>query len=110
MWDKPFNQEMLVDGIDIAVSCPEEDLEREFAAILTAFGIKFLNGQFPLNVKNTWGRYKENFCYYVKGGVVWRGPKSSTEERTWSCCRKCTFYGEEQEDISDESFAAIIGR
>lgn len=110
MWDEPFDTSMLIDGCEIAINCPEEDLERELAAILADYGITYPNGSKPTGEKYWW-RYKKDFCYFVQGTIAKRGPKSSTNDRPWSRFKKCTFYGEqEQEEISDESFYAILGR
>lgn len=110
MWDKPFSTEMLTGGGCVVVNCPDEDLEREFAAILTAFGINYPDGRSPISTKNVWSQYEEKFCYFIRGGAVRRGRKSDAKNHSWADSEKCTFYGEQTEDISDESFAAIIGR
>lgn len=109
MWDKPFDTAMLEGRSRVAINCQSEDLERELAAILTSFGITYPSGGNLLKEKS-WTRYMEDFCYYVEGSVAYRGPKSSIEEEPWDTYEKTTFYGEPQEDISDERFTAILGR
>lgn len=69
MWDKAFSTEMLIDGAEIAVNCPDEDLEREIAAILTAFGRTYPNGGSLLKDRH-WKQHEESFCYYVEGNIV----------------------------------------
>lgn len=108
MWDKPFDTTMLERHSKVAINCPNEDLERELAAILTSFDITYPNGR-DLLAEKPWEQYAEDFCYYVRGFVAHRGPKSSTEDEPWNTYEKTTFYGEQQEEISDESLAAILG-
>lgn len=112
MWDDPFNTKMLGEYKGIVVNCPEEDLERELAAILGAFGIKYPNGQSLLSSRNVWGAFGDKFCYFISGESARRGPKEHAEtDPYYGTFKKCTFYGEQlEEDISDESFFAIIGR
>lgn len=110
MWDTPFDTDMIGEHHKVVVNCPDEDLERELSAILTAFGITYPNGDNLLK-KSFWKEYMDDFCYYIDGLIVRRGPKHSAESGPWSKYEKTTFYGEQQaEDISEESFAAILRR
>lgn len=104
MWDDPFDTSMLNDDAKLVVSCPDQDLERDFAAILEASGIIYPDGSRPLS-QHYWERYKEDFCYYIRGSVVRYGSKDGSDDYR----DRCTFYGEQQDDISEESFVAIIG-
>lgn len=109
MWDTPFDTSML-DASPVVINCPNEDVERDLAAILTSFGIVYSDGSSLLRGRH-WDRYGEDFCYYVKGSVAYRGSKSSTQSKPWSSYTKTTFFGDQiDEDISDESFEAILGR
>lgn len=111
IWDEAFDTEMLNGKQGIAVNCPDRDLERELAAILTAYGLRYYGGVNLLS-RDRWEQYKNSFCYFVDvaGRNVKYGPKFSTDVSPWNGYKKCTFYGEQQEDISDESFSAILGR
>ena len=109
MWDEIFTMDMLTDSSRVAVNCPTEELEREFATLLDEYGIRYPNGDSPLK-ENYWKRYLENFCYYVEGKVIRYGPKSSTEESPWNRYEKYTFQDEPQDDteIDDSDFYSII--
>lgn len=113
MWDNEFTIDMITDSSRVVVSCPTKELEREFAALLDEYGIKYPGGVRPITVEGAWQNYKEDFCYYIKGkSEVLRGPKSSTEDYTYSRHTRCTFYGQQQDDteIDDSDFYSIIGR
>lgn len=110
MWDRVFNVTMLNlgPGVEIAVNCPDEDDERELAAILTAFDRHYPNGNSPLQKKH-WRDYGEDFCFFIDGATVTCGTKSEAEDPDFPGIL-CTFYGECQCEIPDENFEAIIGR
>ncbi len=112
MWDNTFTMDVLTDNSRVAVNCPDEELERELAALLDERGIEYNGGGSPIGVTRVWGKYGEDFCYYISGKTVWRGPKSSTTESPWRSFEKYTFHGEPQDgtEIDDDSFCSIIGR
>lgn len=106
MYDKPFSEDMLVDGARIVVSCPEEDLEREFAALLTANGYTYPAGENIFKVRR-WDELQSEFCYFINNKTVRRGRKITRNEPPWNMYRKCTFYGDDTE-ILEESFCTIL--
>jgi len=112
MWDNPFTMDMLTDSFKVVVNCPSEELERELATLLDERGIKYNSGDSLLGTAGVWGTYEEDFCYFINGKTVWRGPKRSTEDILWCSFEKYTFYGEPQDEteIDDDSFCSIIGR
>ena len=109
MWDEIFTIDMLTDSSMVAVNCPTEELEREFATLLDEHGIRYPNGGSPIE-NSHWGAYELDFCYYVKEKVVRYGPKRSANESPWSRYEKYTFQGEPQEEIDDSDFYSIIER
>lgn len=111
MWDKPFEAAMLNEQAKIVINCPEEDLERELAAILGAYGITYPDGKVLLSVKHAWKEFGNDFCYFVSGKSARRGPKHHAEaDSYYGTFEKCMFYGESQDEVSDESFCDIIRR
>lgn len=110
MWDNVFTMDMLTDDSMVAVNCPSEELEREFAALLDERNIRYPGGEVPSEMTEVWSSYGENFCYYINGRSVRRGPKSAAESSPWNRYEKHTFQGEPQDDteINDDDFNRII--
>lgn len=111
MWDEPFDIDMLDEHQRIVVNCPTEELEREFADILTDHGVRYPGGQYASVREKVWGEYSESFCYFIEGKTVRRGPKRSAEEVSgYMRFKRCTFVGKQPEhEIPDDSFYSIIG-
>lgn len=111
MWDNMFDIDMLEHSDHgLAVNCPEEELEREFAALLDEHSITYPNGESVFATEDVWRSHCEDFCYYIKGKTTRRGPKSSTDDFPWNGYEKCTFYGEQREEteIDENSFCSIL--
>lgn len=109
MWDDPFDTFMLEGENAVVVNCPDEDSEREFAAILGALGISYPDGVNIFSVQDVWESYREGFCYFIEGRVARRGPKAHADYDQYRHYKKCTFYGADSDiEISDAGFDAII--
>ena len=79
MWDDPFDTFMLEGENAVVVNCPDEDSEREFAAILGALGISYPDGVNIFSVQDVWESYRDGFCYFIGGRVARRGPKAHAD-------------------------------
>lgn len=110
-WDTAFDSSM-IDGVSkVVIRCPNEYLRGICAVILDESGVRYGNGASPREDANR-GTYGDQFCYYVDGSRLYRGPVSSTYDYPWNLYKKCTIYDDSDNgnDIADESFLSIIKR
>lgn len=108
MWDIPFEQSMLTDNCDIAISCPHMALAQELFEVFKQNNITWSE------TSTRWREYKGETVYCVsKDGVLKYGSKNAVENiRPYSDYIKCTFYGAQDEEFEvadDESLLSFLG-
>ncbi len=109
MWGTPFEEAMLSYENGVVINCPTEELEREMARILDDYGIAYIDTVAASAMTSIWDRFGEDFCYFVRDGVLFRGEKENADMFRWEKSSRCTFYeAMHQEEISDADFEAII--
>ena len=114
MWDTPFDDPSMLDGL-VIIFCPDEENASELMGLLGEYGVRWEGSNNPASYgDNNWGCYREKTCYRISHKRMGYSYIDYYEQRgRFSDHTKCTFYGAgagsiQDVEIGEEEFLAIL--